>query len=200
MDHSLSLSQVNDPVKKDPRKIARKYETFAVAFSLPSFSSLNYVYFSIGVMLALLMFVIPHLSSEAPRILNVWPFGRSQLELNSHGGKCNCVVGDRVWDAVLIIHKMGHLIRKPQRNVCVFLAPTCLRVVKELHSWNVWNKIWLTNQEGKSALQILETCEINSGLLIKKENQLGLQAEVHHLTLAGLQPHLWLTLRMSKRW
>lgn len=26
--------------------------------------------------------------------------------------------------AVLLICELGHLIRKPQRNVCVFLAPT----------------------------------------------------------------------------
>jgi len=26
--------------------------------------------------------------------------------------------------AVLLMHEMGHLIRKPQKNICVFLAPT----------------------------------------------------------------------------
>ena len=36
------------------------------------------------------------------------------------------VYGDRLWDnhiVVLLIHELGHLIRKPQKSICVILAP-----------------------------------------------------------------------------
>ncbi|XP_027329743.1 dicer-like protein 4 [Abrus precatorius] len=77
---SLSLSEVNnhdDSVKKDPNKIARKY----------------------------------------------------QLELCKKAMEENIIVYlgtgcGKTHIAVLLMHEMGHLIRKPQKNVCVFLAPT----------------------------------------------------------------------------
>ena len=37
-----------------------------------------------------------------------------------------CLFGDRLWDdhiAVLLIHELGHLIRKPQKGICVILTP-----------------------------------------------------------------------------
>ncbi|TKY54740.1 Dicer protein 4 [Spatholobus suberectus] len=77
---SLSLSQVknhDDSVKKDPRKIARKY----------------------------------------------------QLELCKKAMEENIIVYlgtgcGKTHIAVLLMHEMGHLIQKPQKNICVFLAPT----------------------------------------------------------------------------
>ncbi|XP_047169317.1 dicer-like protein 4 isoform X2 [Vigna umbellata] len=77
---SLGLSQVeldDDAVKKDPRKIARKY----------------------------------------------------QLELCKKAMEENIIVYlgtgcGKTHIAVLLMHEMGHLIRKPQKNICVFLAPT----------------------------------------------------------------------------
>ncbi|KOM32927.1 hypothetical protein LR48_Vigan01g248300 [Vigna angularis] len=76
----LGLSQVeldDDTVKKDPRKIARKY----------------------------------------------------QLELCKKAMEENIIVYlgtgcGKTHIAVLLMHEMGHLIRKPQKNICVFLAPT----------------------------------------------------------------------------
>ncbi|XP_020236092.1 dicer-like protein 4 isoform X2 [Cajanus cajan] len=73
VDPSSSLSQV----KKDPRKIARKY----------------------------------------------------QLELCKKAMEENIIVYlgtgcGKTHIAVLLMHEMGHLIRKPQKNICVFLAPT----------------------------------------------------------------------------
>ncbi|KAG4942949.1 hypothetical protein JHK84_047034 [Glycine max] len=77
---SLSLSQDknhDDSVKKDPRKIARKY----------------------------------------------------QLELCKKAMEENIIVYlgtgcGKTHIAVLLMYGMGHLIRKPQKNICVFLAPT----------------------------------------------------------------------------
>ncbi|KAL9326120.1 hypothetical protein ACSQ67_006765 [Phaseolus vulgaris] len=77
---SLSLSQVklhDDSVKKDPRKIARKY----------------------------------------------------QLELCKKAMEENIIVYlgtgcGKTHISVLLMHELGHLIRKPQKNICVFLAPT----------------------------------------------------------------------------
>ncbi|XP_028190186.1 dicer-like protein 4 isoform X5 [Glycine soja] len=77
---SLSLSQVknhDDSVKKDPRKIARRY----------------------------------------------------QLELCKKAMEENIIVYlgtgcGKTHIAVLLMHEMGDLIRKPQKNICVFLAPT----------------------------------------------------------------------------
>ncbi|KAF3949729.1 hypothetical protein CMV_024436 [Castanea mollissima] len=43
----------------------------------------------------------------------------------SFGGEYCCLFGDRLWDehiAVLLIHEMGHLIRKPQKSICIILA------------------------------------------------------------------------------
>ena len=37
-----------------------------------------------------------------------------------------CLFGDRLWDdhiAVLLIHELGHLIRKPQKGICIILTP-----------------------------------------------------------------------------
>nr|POE89431.1 isoform 2 of endoribonuclease dicer like 4 [Quercus suber] len=45
----------------------------------------------------------------------------------SFGGEYCCLFGDRLWDdhiAVLLIQKLGHLIRKPQKSICIILAPT----------------------------------------------------------------------------
>ncbi|KAK7265138.1 hypothetical protein RJT34_32754 [Clitoria ternatea] len=77
---STSLSEVknyDDSEKKDPRKIARKY----------------------------------------------------QLELCKKAMEENIIVYlgtgcGKTHIAVLLIHEMGHLIRKPKNNICVFLAPT----------------------------------------------------------------------------
>ncbi|KAJ1382389.1 Ribonuclease III domain [Sesbania bispinosa] len=77
---SLSLSQVKiheDPIMKDPKKIARKY----------------------------------------------------QLELCKKAMEENIIVYlgtgcGKTHIAVLLMHEMGHLIRKPKKDVCVFLAPT----------------------------------------------------------------------------
>ena len=44
----------------------------------------------------------------------------------SFGGEYCCLFGDRLWDdhiAVLLIHELGHLIRKPQKSICDILAP-----------------------------------------------------------------------------
>ncbi|KAM4077883.1 hypothetical protein ACJW30_12G173900 [Castanea mollissima] len=43
----------------------------------------------------------------------------------SFGGEYCCLFGDRLWDehiAVLLIHELGHLIRKPQKSICIILA------------------------------------------------------------------------------
>ncbi|KAM3683793.1 hypothetical protein ACJW31_12G175600 [Castanea mollissima] len=45
----------------------------------------------------------------------------------SFGGEYCCLYRDRLWDnhiAVLLIHELGHLIRKPQKSICIILAPT----------------------------------------------------------------------------
>ena len=45
--------------------------------------------------------------------------------LESAGGEY-CLFGDRLWDdhiVVLLIHELGHLIRKPQKGICVILTP-----------------------------------------------------------------------------
>ncbi|XP_050254102.1 uncharacterized protein LOC126700123 isoform X2 [Quercus robur] len=45
----------------------------------------------------------------------------------SFGGEYCCLFGDRLWDdhiAVLLIHELGHLTRKPQKSICIILAPT----------------------------------------------------------------------------
>ncbi|KAK7329981.1 hypothetical protein VNO77_24164 [Canavalia gladiata] len=84
MDHSLSLSQVNDSVKKDPRKIARKYQLELCRIAMEE----N---------------VIVYLGTGC---------GKTHI-------------------AVLLLHEMGHLIRKPQKNVCVFLAPTVALVQQQ---------------------------------------------------------------------
>ncbi|XP_027919054.1 dicer-like protein 4 isoform X1 [Vigna unguiculata] len=84
---SLSLSQLkldDDSVKKDPRKIARKY----------------------------------------------------QLELCKKAMEENIIVYlgtgcGKTHIAVLLMHEMGHLIRKPQKNICVFLAPTVALVQQQ---------------------------------------------------------------------
>ncbi|KAF3953818.1 hypothetical protein CMV_020766 [Castanea mollissima] len=52
----------------------------------------------------------------------------------SFGGEY-CLFGDRLWDdhiAVLLIHELGHLIRKPQKGICI-LTPT-VALVQQIHS------------------------------------------------------------------
>ena len=44
----------------------------------------------------------------------------------SFGGEYCCLFRYRLWDDhidVLLIHELGHLIRKPQKSICVILAP-----------------------------------------------------------------------------
>ncbi|RDY03580.1 Dicer-like protein 4, partial [Mucuna pruriens] len=80
MDPSLSLSQVknhDDSVKKDPRKIARKYQLELCKIAMEE----NIIVY-----------------------------------LGTGCGKTHI--------SVLLMHEMGHLIRKPQKDICVFLAPT----------------------------------------------------------------------------
>ena len=46
--------------------------------------------------------------------------------LESAGGEY-CLFGDRLWDdhiAILLIHELGHLIRKNQKGICIILTPT----------------------------------------------------------------------------
>ncbi|KAL2338481.1 hypothetical protein Fmac_012927 [Flemingia macrophylla] len=73
MDASFGLSQV----KKDPRKIARKYQ---LDLCKKAMEENIIVYLGTGC-------------------------GKTHI-------------------AVLLMHEMGHLIQKPQKNICVFLAPT----------------------------------------------------------------------------
>ena len=56
-------------------------------------------------------------------------FWRYQLELSQKALDENIIeyLGrgcGKTHIAVLLIHKLGHLIRKPQRNICVFFGPT----------------------------------------------------------------------------
>ncbi|MED6180828.1 endoribonuclease Dicer [Stylosanthes scabra] len=81
LPQNLSLSEVKDhddpAVKKDPKKIARRYQLELCKKALEE----NIIVY-----------------------------------LGTGCGKTHI--------AVLLMHEMGHLIRKPQKNVCVFLAPT----------------------------------------------------------------------------
>ena len=46
--------------------------------------------------------------------------------LESFGGEYCCLFGDRLCDdhiVVLVIHELGHLIRKPHKSICIILAP-----------------------------------------------------------------------------
>ncbi|KAK7845596.1 dicer-like protein 4 [Quercus suber] len=46
-----------------------------------------------------------------------------------------CLFGDRLWDdhiAVLLIHELGHLIRKPQKGICIILTHT-VALVQQTH-------------------------------------------------------------------
>lgn len=56
-------------------------------------------------------------------------FLRYQLDLCEKALKENVVVFletgcGKTHIAILLIYEMGHLIRKPQKNICIFLAPT----------------------------------------------------------------------------
>lgn len=56
-------------------------------------------------------------------------FWRYQLELCKKAMEENIIVYlgtgcGKTHIAVLLMHEMGHLIRKPEKNICVFLAPT----------------------------------------------------------------------------
>lgn len=56
-------------------------------------------------------------------------FDRYQLELCKKALEENIIVYletgcGKTHIAVLLMHEMGHLIRKPQKNIFVFLAPT----------------------------------------------------------------------------
>lgn len=58
-----------------------------------------------------------------------WSFGRYQLELCRKAMEENIIVYlgtgcGKTHIAVLLMHEMGHLIRKPKKDVCIFLAPT----------------------------------------------------------------------------
>lgn len=44
--------------------------------------------------------------------------------------------------AVLLIYEMGHLIKKPQKNICVFLAPT-VALVEQVSQVIYFGPVWL---------------------------------------------------------
>ena len=59
----------------------------------------------------------------------------------SFGGEYFCLFGDRLWDdhiVVLLIHELGHLIRKPHKGICVILAPTVALVQQVSYYLSCW--------------------------------------------------------------
>ena len=57
--------------------------------------------------------------------------------LESFGGE----YGDRLWDdhsAVLLIHELGHIIRKPQKSICIILSPTVALVQQVSYYLSCW--------------------------------------------------------------
>jgi ERCC4-related helicase len=84
------------------------------------------------IFLGVLMFLIPCLFSETQKnLMNVF-FGfleRYQLALCKKAMEENIIVYlgtgcGKTHIAVLLMHEMRHLIKKPNKDVCVFLAPT----------------------------------------------------------------------------
>ena len=58
----------------------------------------------------------------------------------SFGEYC-CLFGDKLWDnhiVVLLIHELGHLIRKPQKSICIILAPTVALVQQVSYYLSCW--------------------------------------------------------------
>ena len=61
--------------------------------------------------------------------------------LESFGGEYCCLFGYRLWDdhiAILLIHELGHLIRKPQKSICIILAPTVALVQQVSYYLSCW--------------------------------------------------------------
>ena len=55
----------------------------------------------------------------------------------SFGGEYYCLFGDN-HIAVLLIHELGHLIRKPQKSICAILAPMVALVQQVTHYLSCW--------------------------------------------------------------
>ena len=59
----------------------------------------------------------------------------------SFGGEYFCLFGDRLWYdhiVVLLIHELGHLIRKPHKGICVILTPTVALVQQVSYYLSCW--------------------------------------------------------------
>ncbi|KAK9992993.1 hypothetical protein SO802_022696 [Lithocarpus litseifolius] len=72
-----------------------------------------------------------------------------------------CLFGDRLWDdhiAVLLIHELGLLIRKPQKGICVILTPM-VALVQQV--------IWLVHCTIMKCCYFVLTNEILSFILEK---------------------------------
>uniref|UniRef100_A0A7N2MLL4 HIT domain-containing protein n=1 Tax=Quercus lobata TaxID=97700 RepID=A0A7N2MLL4_QUELO len=74
-----------------------------------------------------------------------------------------CLFGDRLWDdhiAVLLIHELGHLIRKPQKGICIILTPMVALVQQ------VISGCWLSSSWGLATV-------LNFWLLVVQHMGLG---------------------------
>ena len=61
--------------------------------------------------------------------------------LESCGGEYCCLFGDKLWDdhnAVLLIHELGHLIRKPLKSICIILTLTVALVQQVSYYLSCW--------------------------------------------------------------
>ena len=57
------------------------------------------------------------------------------------GGEYCFLFGGRLWDdhiVVLLIHELGHLIRKPKKGICDILAPTVALVQQVSYYLSCW--------------------------------------------------------------
>lgn len=88
---------------------------------------------------------IPHLVLwNSKCLMNILSIGRYQLELCKKAMEENIIVYlgtgcGKTHISVLLMHELGHLIRKPQKNICVFLAPTVALVHQvSCYSYSIW--------------------------------------------------------------
>nr|POF20939.1 adenylylsulfatase hint3 [Quercus suber] len=69
-----------------------------------------------------------------------------------------CLFGDRLWDdhiAVLLIHELGHLIRKPQKGICIILTHTVALVQQHMGLGKSLDSFNLVVNNGASAGQVI---------------------------------------------